>query len=93
MRPQELARVEPGVEVRLGDPREPLRERPLRAGIVLRLNGEQASNGLAGAAVRFPGEPLRPQPAERDRVGGWDGQSSPASARTSLSMSAGSPVS
>jgi hypothetical protein len=92
VRPQELARVEPGVEVRLGDSREPLRERPLRAGVVLRLDGEQASNGLAGAAVRFPDEPLRPQPAERDR-GGWDGQSSPASARTSLSMSAGSPVS
>jgi hypothetical protein len=68
--PHHLAGIEPGVEVRVGRTIQALGERPLRAGIVLRLDREEAPNRLTGGRERRPYESLRDEPSPRDRLTG-----------------------
>jgi hypothetical protein len=66
----ELARVEGSIEVGVERPIEPLADRPLRVGVVLRLDREQVSDDLARRRQPLPDEPLGGEPSDRDRVGG-----------------------
>jgi hypothetical protein len=68
MGPHQLAGVEPRVEVRVGGAIKPLGERPLRPGVVLGLDREQAPDRRTGGPEGRAREPLRDEPSPRDRL-------------------------
>jgi hypothetical protein len=64
----QLAGVEPSVEVRVGGAIKPLGERPLRAGVVLGLDREQAPDRRTGGPEGRARESLRDEPSPSDRL-------------------------
>ncbi len=69
MRPNERSGVEEPIEISLAAPGRSLRDSPFRAGVVLRLDGEEVPNDGGRVVERRPDEPLDPEPPRRDPVG------------------------
>ena len=70
VRPDELARVKPRVQGRLGRAVEALGERPFGTGVVLRLDREQAPDRRSGGREGRACQSLRAEPSPGDRLGG-----------------------
>jgi hypothetical protein len=66
VRPDHLAGVECSIELGIGGALDPLADRPLRAGVVLRLDREELPNRRGGGREALADEPLSRQPANRD---------------------------
>jgi hypothetical protein len=66
VRPEDLAGVECSIELGIRGAVDPLADRPLRAGVVLRLDREELPDRRRGRREALADKPLSRQPANRD---------------------------
>jgi hypothetical protein len=73
MRAEESPLVEGAIESGVREPAAPERQRPLRTGIVLRLDGSEPADDVGRVAKRLARQPLACEPCQGDDIRSWAG--------------------